>query len=152
MTEQTERAIEPDASTSLSVDRTRLAYDRTMLSWIRTATSLITFGFSIEQFFRIAKTGVEESKDLVGPREFGLIVIIIGLMALLVATLENRSAMQALAARFPAKEGYPEIPRSRARMLAALIAMLGLLAICGLAVRVVHIRGQQNLQVEDLQP
>ena len=60
MTGQAEGMEGPDASTILSVDRTRLAYDRTMLSWIRTATALITFGFSIEQFFRIAKVGVEE--------------------------------------------------------------------------------------------
>jgi hypothetical protein len=35
-------------------------------AWVRTGTSLITFGFSIEQFFRMAKVGVEESKDLIG--------------------------------------------------------------------------------------
>jgi hypothetical protein len=31
VTEQTKKATGPDASTMLSVDRTRLAYDRTML-------------------------------------------------------------------------------------------------------------------------
>jgi putative membrane protein len=106
-----------------------------MLSWIRTATSLITFGFSIEQFFRIAKTGMPESKDLFGPQEFGLLMISVGLVTLLLATLENRSAIKALAAHYPAKEGYPEIPRSRAMMLAALIAVLGLLALFSMLVR-----------------
>jgi len=124
--------MKPDAAIMLAVDRTRLAYDRTMLSWIRTATSLIIFGFSIEQFFRIAKV---ESKDLIGPQEFGLLVISIGLVALLLSTLENRSAIRALAKRYPAKEGYPEIPRSRALMLAALIAVLGLLALFSMLVR-----------------
>ena len=119
----------------LSVDRTRLAYDRTMLSWIRTATSLITFGFSIEEFFRIAKTGTPESKGLFGPQEFGVLMISVGLAALLVATLENRSAVRALAAQYPAKEGYPELPRSRALMLAALIAVLGLLALLSMLLR-----------------
>ena len=118
----------------LSVERTRLAYDRTMLSWIRTATSLITFGFSIEQFFRIAKTGMPESKDLFGPRDFGLVMISVGLVALLLATLENRSAIKALAAQCAAKEGYPD-PRSRALMLAALIVVLGLLALLSMLVR-----------------
>jgi hypothetical protein len=28
-----------------------------MLAWVRTATTLITFGFSIQQFFRIARQG-----------------------------------------------------------------------------------------------
>jgi putative membrane protein len=131
---QTEKTMGPDVSTVLSVDRTRLAYDRTMLSWIRTATSLITFGFSIEQFFRIAKTGTPESKDLFGPQEFGLLMISVGLVALLLAALENRAAIKALAAGYPAKEGYPEFPRSRALMLAALIAVLGLLALLSMLV------------------
>ena len=132
MAEQAEKG--PDVSTVLSLDRTRLAYDRTMLSWIRTATSLITFGFSVEEFFRIAKTGIPESKDLFGPREFGLVMISVGLVALLLATLQNRSAIKALAAHYPAKEGYSEISRSRALMLAALIAVLGLLALLSMLV------------------
>ena len=96
--------------------------------------SLITFGFSIEQFFRIAKTGMPEM-DLFGPQEFGLLMISVGLVALLLATLENRSAIKALATKYPAKEGYPEIPRSRALMLAALVAVLGLLALFSKLVR-----------------
>lgn len=134
MTEQTEKVI-PDASTMLSVDRTRLSYDQTLLSWIRTATSLITFGFSIEQFFRIAKAGVPESKDLIGPQQFGLLMISIGLAALVLATLDHRSAIRALATQYPAKGGYPEVPRSRAGLLAALIAVLGLLALFSMIFR-----------------
>jgi uncharacterized membrane protein YidH (DUF202 family) len=97
---------------------------------------LITFGFSIEQFFRIAKVGVEESKDLIGPQEFGLLMISIGLVALLLATLQNRSAIQALwqyttrrkrdSQRFPARGHL---------MLAALIAILGLLALFSMMLR-----------------
>lgn len=135
MTGQAEGLGALDASTILSVDRTRLAYDRTMLSWIRTATALITFGFSIEQFFRLAQVKVGESKDLIGPQEFGLLMISIGLVGLLLATLQNRSAIQALAVQYPAKEGYSEIPRSRAVMLAALIAVLGLMALISMIVR-----------------
>ena len=41
-----------DAASKLALDRTRLSYERTMLSWIRTAIALITFGFSVHQFFR----------------------------------------------------------------------------------------------------
>ena len=134
MAEQPEEAKGPDVSTVVSVERTRLADDRTMLSWIRTATSLITFGFSIEQFFRIAKTGMPES-DLFGPQEFGVLMISVGLVALLLATLENRTAIKALATKYPTKEGYPKIPRSRALMLAALIAVLGLLALFSMLVR-----------------
>ena len=129
------RATGPDASTKLAVERTYLAYDRTMLAWVRTATALITFGFSIAQFFRIARQGEPESKHLIGPQEFGLTMIIIGLLALLLATLDHRWAIQALQARYPTSQQYPKIPRSRARVLAALIAILGILAVISMLLR-----------------
>jgi uncharacterized membrane protein YidH (DUF202 family) len=80
----------PDVATDLAFDRTRLAYERTLLAWVRTATSLITFGFAIQQFFRLARAGAPEGKGIIGPHEFGLTMITIGLLSLLLATLENR--------------------------------------------------------------
>ena len=118
-----------DARTSLALDRTRLAYDRTMLAWIRTATSLISFGFGVQQFFRIAQPGARQGSSLVGPHEFGLLMIVIGLLTLLLAALENWSALQTLRLEYPALDQYPQIPRSRAAILAALVALLGLLAL-----------------------
>jgi putative membrane protein len=135
MTECSDPAIKADVSSRLSLDRTRLSYERTMLSWVRTATALISFGFSIQQFFRIARAGVAESNRLIGPHEFGLLMIIVGLLALLLATLEHRSAIQALKVQYPVTEQYPDIPRSRARVLAALIALLGLLALASMMFR-----------------
>jgi putative membrane protein len=128
-------AVHADASTKLALDRTRHAYDRTMLSWIRTATSLIGFGFSIQQFFRIANSGVRESKRLIGPHGFGFLMIVIGLLALLLAALQHRWDIQALKAEYPVKDGFSEIPRSGPRMLAALIALLGLLALLDMLFR-----------------
>jgi putative membrane protein len=107
-----------------------LAYERTMLSWIRTATSLITFGFSLQQFFRIARRG--EIGGLVGPHTFGTAMVVTGLLALLLATLEHRLAIQSLKLQYPVKADYPDIRRSRARILAALVALLGLLGLLSL--------------------
>ena len=121
-------------ATKLAVDRTRLAFERTMLSWVRTAISLISFGFSIAQFFRTARTGLPESKDFIGPDEFGLLLIVIGLLALLVVTLEHRASIEALRVQYPVTEGYQSIPRSRASMLAGLIAVLGLLALVSIII------------------
>jgi putative membrane protein len=117
------------ATNRLALDNTRLAYERTMLAWVRTSIALITFGFSIREFFRILKKQFPESQGLIGPHEIGIIMIIIGLLTLLLATLEHRSAMEALKAQYPMTEGYPEIPPSRARKLAALIAVLGLVVL-----------------------
>jgi len=129
MTQETEGAIvEADASTKLALSRTVIAHERTTLAWTRTATSLITFGFSIQQFFRITR-GAAQPDHLIGPQEVGLAMIIIGLVALLLQTVDHRSAIQELKAQYPVSAGFPSIRRSRAQMLAALIALLGLLAL-----------------------
>jgi hypothetical protein len=44
-------------SNSLSMERTRLAYERTMMAGIRIGVSLISFGFSIFNFFQILEFG-----------------------------------------------------------------------------------------------
>jgi putative membrane protein len=124
-----ERAKEvPNTPGKLALERTYLSYERTMLSWVRTATSLITFGFSIQQFFRIATSATFQGKGLVGPEEFGLIMIVIGLLALLLAAVDHRAHINALRAQYPVKDGYNNLPPSQATFLAALIGMLGLLA------------------------
>jgi hypothetical protein len=56
-------------------------------------------------------------------------MIIIGLLALLLAALQHRSAIQALKLSYLDREHYPAIRRSSARLLGMLIALLGLLAI-----------------------
>jgi putative membrane protein len=117
------------ASNALALDRTLLAHERTMLAWIRTSTSLISFGFSIQQFFRVARANGEVPARFMGPSEVGSLMMIIGLLALLLAVLEQRAALRQLALLYPASVGYPQIPRSRARLLAALIGLLGLLAL-----------------------
>jgi putative membrane protein len=116
-----------DASARLSLQNTVLSHERTMLAWVRTSTSLITFGFGIQQFFRATRG--PDYADLIGPRTFGLTMIIIGLLALLLAALQHRSAIEALKANYPERKQYPAIGRSSAQLLGVLIALLGLLAI-----------------------
>jgi putative membrane protein len=124
MVEPAEKASGVNASTMLAADRTRLAYERTLMAWIRTATSLITFGFSIYKFFQIelANKGPEISHRI-GPREFALLMIFIGLVSLLLATLEHRQNLNLLNAQ------YPGGSRSLARVMAALVSVLGLTAL-----------------------
>ena len=130
MAEQLEQGPwKADAASKLALGRTRLSYERTMLSWVRTAIALITFGFSVHQLFRPARAGAAEASGFIGPREFGMVMIAIGLLALLLAALEHRSAMRDLKTQYSVAAGYPEIPRSRPAQLAALIAILGLLAL-----------------------
>jgi hypothetical protein len=79
---------------------------------------------------------------LVGSREFALSMIIIGLIPLPVTTLENRRDLNAL------KMQYPGTRRSPARVLAALISILGLLALFTATFR--HCRGCSHKPVISL--
>ncbi len=129
MVNQTENsAHKVDVSTRLAIERTRVAFDRTMMSWIRTATSLITFGFTIYKYFQLQRVAAP-SERLIGPREFSLILISLGLFSLVVAVWQNRQGVLRLRAL------YPETPRSLAGALASLIAVLGLLALISVILR-----------------
>jgi len=111
-----------DVSTRLAFDRTRAAYERTMMAWIRTATSLITFGFSIYKFFQIEEPAGRPNR-LIGPRGFAFMLVSIGLFSLTIATFEYRQNIRTLGAQYAGK------PRSLAVLVAALISILGMLAL-----------------------
>jgi len=111
-----------DVGTKLAFDRTRLAYDRTMMAWVRTATSLISFGFTIYKFFQIETGRSEPGKHLIGPREFAMMMIGIGLLSLIMATVQHRQDRKELRAL------NPDVPLSMAAVLAGLIALLGIAA------------------------
>jgi putative membrane protein len=94
------------------------------MAWVRTATSLISFGFTIYKFFQYLQerqTNVEER--LLGPRGYALMMITIGIVALVLATLQHRRDMKVLRAL------HPEVPYSMATVLAGLISLLGLAAL-----------------------
>ena len=119
-----------DAGTRLAVDRTRLAYERTLMAWVRTATSLISFGFTIYKFFQLELKGPgAQAEPLIGARGFALIMIATGLLALALSTFEHRRSLQAM------REEFGPIPPSTATIVAALISVLGILALVAVAVR-----------------
>lgn len=114
MTDQTEQNPSLlDIATRLAFDRTRLAYDRTLMARVRTATALITFGFTVYKFFQIEIGKTDPIDSIIGPREFALTMISIGLASLLI----------------------PEEPPSLAAALAGLVAILGTLALIAVIFR-----------------
>jgi putative membrane protein len=114
-----------DTGTRLAVDRTRLAYERTLMAWVRTASSLISFGFTIYKFFQFElKDHVVTHDPLLGPREFALILIGIGLISLFMSTLQHRHSLRALRTEY----GHIVAPVSTSGVVAALFSILGLLA------------------------
>jgi putative membrane protein len=120
----------PDA-TQLAVDRTRLAFERTTMAWVRTATSLITFGFSVYKFFQIGSGATAHPQHLIGPREFALMMISIGIMSLVIATAQHWNSMRALRASAPDSH----MPRSLALLVGALMSVLGILALIAVVLR-----------------
>jgi putative membrane protein len=114
-------------TTLLAFERTRIAYERTMMAWVRTATSLITFGFSVYKFFQIDSKGAVVMPTLIGPRGFGLTLILIGLLALLLGTAEHWRDLRGL------RHQYPEMPNSVSAWVGVAVAGLGLLALGAVA-------------------
>jgi putative membrane protein len=117
-------AIAADASTRFSFERTLLSHERTLMAWVRTATSLITFGFTLYKFFQleIGASVQPRTHQVIGPREFAMLMIAIGLLALLLATIQNWQYRQHL------RRQHLEVPLSLSSVVGALVSALGLLA------------------------
>ncbi len=109
----------------LALERTLAAYERTLLAWIRTAGSLITFGFALYQFFEYLNQHDPDRvrNQVMTVRTFGILMIVVGIAALVLATLQYRRAMKRL------ERQCPEAPFPFALVLAALISLLGLAAL-----------------------
>lgn len=115
-------AITSTTSTDLAVDRTRLAHERTLMAWVRTSASLISFGFTIYKFFQYMRDQGRAVEDrLLGPPQFAMFLIAIGLVVLVLATIQHRRDMRAM------RKLYPIIPYSMATVVAGLVAILGAL-------------------------
>lgn len=114
---------ELDLSTRLAVERTRLASERTLMAWIRTSTSLIAFGFTVFKFFQYLDTSEHRRTATVSPWVLGMLMIILGLIALVLAWLQHRREIAVLKAEAGA------VPYSIAAAMAGFISILGVIAL-----------------------
>jgi putative membrane protein len=118
----------PDAG-RLACERTFLAYERTQMAWVRTSLTLISFGFTIARLFEYLRQTQGAKAPWLPPRAVGAIMIVIGLLALVLNYVQHRRAMKILRAQ------YPELPHSLAAITAALLGLLGVLALIGAIIR-----------------
>jgi putative membrane protein len=121
-----------DTGTRLAVDRTRLAYERTLMAWVRTATSLISFGFTIYKFFEFesGKGAIAAATShLLSPRQFGMIMIVTGLIALALATMDHYRNMRRM------QDEYGTAGRSVSMVVAVIVSGMGILALVVAMVR-----------------
>src|SRR5216683_2365736 len=96
MPEQAGNATPEIDARRLELERTHIAYEQSIMTWIRTAIALITFGFTIYKFFQLELPGRAEKSRLLGPREFALVLVGLGLVSLVLATLEHRRCRRVL--------------------------------------------------------
>ena len=127
---QHEGAAAPlNAGTRLAYSRTYLAHERTLLAWIRTALSLISFGFTIAKFFEFLHKQKGEVAPLFGAETVGTTMIVIGVVGLAIATLQQTRELRALRAQCPG------LPRPVSWVAAVVLTLVGLLALTGAIVR-----------------
>lgn len=112
--------VKLDTATKLAIERTRVAYERTVMAATRTATSLIALGFTVQKFFQFDTGDKAALKHWIGPYEFGILMILIGLLSLLLGWIEYSRDMKSL------QRMDPSLPRSTAGIVAGMLAILGL--------------------------
>ena len=122
-------AAPTDPRVQLAFERTFLAYERTRIAWVRTALTLISFGFGIAKFFQYLRENQGPTATMLSPRQVGLVMIIIGLVGLILAHLQERRALKSL------RERCAELPAPISGAMAVLISLLGVLALIGILLR-----------------
>ncbi|MGK2866099.1 MAG: YidH family protein [Mycobacterium sp.] len=123
----TDRPLDPN--TRLAAERNRLALERTLMAWTRTATSLIAFGFTIFQIFRLLSESENLREPFISPQVVAAVMVVIGITALILAWIQHRQEMAALRA------DYGPMRYSIASIVAAMIAGLGVLALLAITLR-----------------
>lgn len=136
----TEPATELSARrTGMSFQRTRLSADRTLMSVLRTSLSLISFGFTIFQFLGKLKQAGQLAGDGTGVREFGLTLVVLGVLMLIVGIFYHLLFMRGLRDLRTSMmsegliHGQSGFPPSLTLMTAVLLLAFGLVAIAGMA-------------------
>lgn len=114
-----------DTGTQLAYERTYLAHERTQMAWIRTGLALISFGFTIAKVFELLRERAGGAGPQVVPQAVGILMIAIGLVALLLSTVQHLHAVRRL------RGACPNLPRSLSWVTALLIALLGFVALMG---------------------
>jgi putative membrane protein len=106
----------------------RQGIERTFMAWIRTGVSLISFGFTIVQFFQRLPHMEEAGTRLPSPgapRVLGLALIGTGVLALAISSWQYRRQVAYMwAPQFTAIAGLTESPHRTPALLAAIVLQL----------------------------
>jgi putative membrane protein len=115
----------------MAAKRTMMAAERTFMSWVRTGLSLIGFGFTIYQFLLfIQQEGMHLSLSPYGPRRIGVFLIGLGLISLVIGSIQYWRISGLIAKEF----GIPRFIFPL--ILSALIALLGVVLLVAAVINV----------------
>ena len=102
--------VKPTAQTHFAWLRTRMSIEQTAMSWVRTSLALIGFGFTIYQVLRSMNETAPFRGD--APRNLGLALIALGVIALILALWSYRGALRYLwSSEFRSVAGFDESSR-----------------------------------------
>jgi putative membrane protein len=82
------------STSELALLRTRMASERTLMAWIRTSLSMLSFGFTIYKVLQAVQTAEHAVNHV--PRNTGLVLIGLGVLSMLLGTIEYWTTQQDL--------------------------------------------------------
>lgn len=106
----------------LALERTRIAFDHTAMAGLRTGASMITFGCSVEKFVGLELATSDGAASVIGLREFGMTLIIIGILSLMAGRFDQQRDLRLLNLHCPG------MPLSGTRVVEARVGGPGTLA------------------------
>jgi putative membrane protein len=112
--------------TDLAARRSLMAADRTLMAWVRTSLSMLSFGFTIYKVLQaLQEQGRELPRDRT-PTNVGLFLTVMGLLAMVMGTVEYLQTRKAL-------QAYGEVPLARPTfVMAVLMSIAGVLLFAGI--------------------
>lgn len=128
--------------TGMSFQRTRMSTDRTLMSVMRTSISLISFGFTIGQFFERLREAKILPQESAAPRNFGVALVALGIAMLVLGIIYHLHYMRTLRAERIAMtqegliHGESPYPVSLTLLIALVMLTLGILAIISMTTHI----------------
>ncbi|APG06529.1 hypothetical protein BJI69_12850 [Luteibacter rhizovicinus DSM 16549] len=126
----------------MSFQRTRMSTDRTLMSVMRTSISLISFGFTIGQFFERLRTSKILPQESHAPRNFGVALVALGIFMLVLGIIYHLHYMRTLRherlamTREGLIHGETPYPVSMTLLVAVVMLLLGVLAIISMTTHI----------------